>query len=45
MVVSDINYKGKEKHEAHAKARMEVWKKGYGLYGDINGKLYVYAKK
>ena len=45
LVVSDLKHKGKKKHEAHAKARMEVWKKGYGLYCDVNGKLYVYAKE
>jgi hypothetical protein len=28
----------------HAEARMEVWKKGYGLRCDANDKLYVYAK-
>jgi hypothetical protein len=33
-----------KKHINHAKARMEVWKKGYGLYCDVNGKLYVYCK-
>jgi len=33
-----------KKHINHAKARMEVWKKGYGLYCGVNGKLYVYCK-
>jgi len=45
MLVKDLKYKDKQKHEAHVKARMEVWKKGYGLYCDVNGVLYVYAKK
>ena len=31
------------RHLAHAKARMDVWRKGYCLYGDVNGVLYVYA--
>jgi len=44
MVVSDLDYPDKEKHEAHAKARMEIWRKGYGLLCDVNGVLYVYAK-
>jgi hypothetical protein len=33
------------KHIRHAKARWNVWKRGYGLYCDINGVLYVYAKE
>jgi len=32
-----------KKHKDHIKARWEVWTKGYGLYCDMNGKLYVYA--
>ncbi len=28
---------------SHAKARWEVWQKGYCLLGDLNGVLYVYA--
>jgi len=45
LVVSDLKHKGKKKHEAHAKARMEVWKKGYWLHCDVNGKLYVYVNE
>jgi hypothetical protein len=33
------------KHFLHARARMQVWRKGYALYCDVNGKLFVYAKK
>ena len=33
-----------EKHKTHIKKRMEVWQKGYGLYCDVNGVLYVYNK-
>jgi hypothetical protein len=33
------------KHIRYAKARWNVWLKGYGLYCDINGVLYVYAKE
>ena len=33
-----------EKHKTHIKKRMEVWQKGYGLWGDINGVFYVYKK-
>jgi hypothetical protein len=33
-----------EKHKTHIRKRMEVWQKGYGLYADINGVLYVYKK-
>jgi hypothetical protein len=29
------------KHIAHAEARWRVWTKGYGLYCDANGKLFV----
>ena len=34
-----------KKHMKHAEKRMEVWKRGYGLRFDVNGKLYVYAVK
>ena len=44
MVVSDLKYKDKAKHEAHVKARLEVWQKGYGLLCDVDGVLYVYCK-
>jgi hypothetical protein len=30
-------------HLEHARARWEVWQKGYGLLCDVNGKLYVYG--
>ena len=33
------------KHIAHINARMEVWKKGYGLLCDVNGVLYCYGVK
>ena len=45
IVVSDLDYPGKEKHEAHVLSRIEVWQKGYGLLCDVNGVLYVYVKK
>jgi len=45
IVVSDLDYRDKVKHERHVDARIEVWKKGYGLLCDVNGVLYVYAKK
>ena len=32
------------RHRTHIRARMEVWQKGYGLYCDVNGVLYVYEK-
>ena len=32
-------------HLVHLNARMEVWRKGYALKCDVNGVLYVYAKK
>ena len=31
-----------QQHVDHAEARMNVWRKGYGLYCDVNGVLYVY---
>jgi hypothetical protein len=34
-----------KKHFEHAKARMAVWKAGYGLRCDVNGKLFVYGAK
>ena len=29
---------------AHARLRMDVWRKGYGLAGDLDGVLYVYER-
>jgi len=40
LVCSDL--KLDKKHIEHAKKRMEVWQKGYSLYCDVNGELYVY---
>jgi hypothetical protein len=31
-------------HVTHAKARMDVWRKGYGLVTDVGGVLYVYER-
>jgi len=31
------------KHIKHAEERMEVWRRGFGLKCDVNGKLFVYA--
>ena len=33
-----------EKHREHARARWEVWAKGYGLLCDVDGVLYVYER-
>jgi hypothetical protein len=44
IVVSDLDFKDKKKHEAHVKARWEVFQKGYALICDINGVFYVYCK-
>jgi hypothetical protein len=33
-----------QKHINHAKARWEVWRRGYGLLCDVNGTLYVYRR-
>ncbi len=33
-----------EVHRAHARARWDVWRKGYALLCDVAGTLYVYAK-
>jgi hypothetical protein len=43
ILVEDLDYKDKARHEAHARARWEVWQKGYGLLCDVDGVLYVYA--
>ena len=32
------------KHRRHAKARWDVWQRGYGLACDIDGELYCYRK-
>jgi hypothetical protein len=42
MIVADL--KLEPKYRTHIKKRMEVWQKGYGLYCDVNGVLYVYSK-
>lgn len=34
-----------QKHIAHINARMEVWRKGYGLMCDVGGILYCYGIK
>ena len=33
------------KHLSHAKARWDVWERGYALLCDVNWTLYVYAKE
>ena len=33
------------KHRRHIINRWKVWQKGYGLFGDISGTLYVYGTK
>ena len=45
IIVSDLDFKDKAKHQAHVDARIEVWRKGYGLLCDVDGVLYVYAVK
>ena len=44
IIISDIDYSNKKKHEEHIDSRIEVWRKGYGLLCDIDGVLYVYAR-
>ena len=43
MLVCD-GLKLDEKYIQHARARMEVWRRGYGLLCDIDGVLYVYKE-
>ena len=45
LIVSDLDFPDKANHMAHAEARMQVWRKGYGLRCDVGGVLYVYAKR
>lgn len=33
-----------QRHIEHARARMEVWRRGYGLLCDVDGVLYVYER-
>ncbi len=33
-----------QRHIEHARARMEVWRRGYGLLGALDGVLYVYER-
>lgn len=44
ILVKDLDFEGKDKYLRHAAKRMEVWEKGYGCEGDVNGVLYVYAQ-
>ena len=44
ILVKDLKFKDKEKHQAHVNARWDVWKRGYGLLCDVDGVLYVYCK-
>jgi len=41
LVVSDLI---DPKHLAHARARWDVWRRGYGLLCDVDGVMYVYRK-
>ena len=41
MVVSDLIDPA---HIDHVAARIDVWRRGYGLLCDVNGELYVYRK-
>jgi len=45
LVVSDLDFPHKTKYIQHARERMEVWEKGYALLCDVDGVLYVYAKR
>ena len=47
IIISDLVKKDKElqKHFRHAEAEMEVWKRGWALFTDVNGVLYVYGVK
>ena len=40
----NLGLKIAKKHIVHVCERIEVWKRGYGLLCDVDGKLYVYAK-
>jgi hypothetical protein len=44
LVVGDLDFEGKDEYLKQALARWEVWQKGYGLFDNINGRLYVYAR-
>jgi hypothetical protein len=44
-MVEHLDFPGKAEHWKHVKARMQVWRKGYGLLCDVNGQLYVYAQQ
>jgi len=43
LVVADLEYPGKAKHQKHVKERLEVWRRGWGLLCDVDGVLYVYG--
>lgn len=43
IATKDLNFPHKDIVLEHSERRKEVWDKGYGLYGEINGVLYVYC--
>jgi hypothetical protein len=45
LMLQDFEFEGKEELHAIAEACWNVWKKGYGLLCDVDGKLYVFAKE
>jgi hypothetical protein len=44
MLLICLYLKIEYKHLLHINARMQVWRKGYGLLCDVNGVLYVYKR-
>jgi hypothetical protein len=42
-IAVDLDYPDKAKHEAHARARWDVWQRGYGCACDVDGQLFTYG--
>ncbi len=42
ILTRDMDFPGRKEYYDHVKARWNVWQKGYGLAGDVNGVLYAY---
>lgn len=45
LLVSDLEFEGKERFTAHAKLRWDIWKCGYAVACDTDGQLHIYYSK
>ncbi len=43
ILTSDLDFPDKEKIASNARSSWEVWQKGYGFFGFVDGQIYVYS--